>query len=122
MRLTAGLLFLSVTGVAIAQPKVGGVVNGASFVKGQAVAPGSLISIFGTDLATGVAAADSIPLSNSLGGVSVKFVNGGTSIAAPLLYVQSNQINAQVPWDLLPGGVSSQVNVVVTNNGATSAP
>jgi hypothetical protein len=49
----------------------GGVVNAASFAQGQAVVPGSLVSIFGTNLAAGLAQADSIPLSNSLNGASV---------------------------------------------------
>ncbi len=121
MRLTAVLIFLTASGVAMAQPTVGGVVNGASFVPGQPVAPGSLISIFGTKLAAAPAAADTIPLSTTLGGVTVKFVNGSTTINAPLLYLQSNQINAVVPWDLLPGHVSKNVDVVVTNKSGSSA-
>jgi uncharacterized protein (TIGR03437 family) len=125
MRLTAVLLFLTATGAAIAQPTVGGIVNGASFVQGQAIAPGSLISIFGTQLAAAPAGADTIPLSTSLGGVTVQFVSGNTTInapLAPLLYLQSNQINAVVPWNLLPGATTETVNVIVTNKGVASAP
>ncbi|MGD0302525.1 MAG: hypothetical protein ABSE86_36095 [Bryobacteraceae bacterium] len=119
MRLTiVFLLFLALTGMAIAQPKVGGIVNGASFVPGQAIAPGSLFSIFGTSLAAAPAAADSIPLSTSLGGVTVKFVSGGTTAEAPLLFLQSNQINAAVPWNLVPGTAT----VTVTSGGVSSAP
>jgi len=120
MQLTAVLLFLTATGVAIAQPTVGGVVNGASFVQGQAVAPGSLISIFGTKLANSTAAADSIPLSTTLGGVTVKFVNGNTTMDAPLLFLQSSQINAVVPWNLVPAGVTASVQMIVTNKGVNS--
>jgi len=119
MRVTAVLLFLAVAGIAVAQPNVGGVVNGASFVKGEAIAPGSLVSIFGTQLASGVAEPDSIPISTKLGGVTVTFTNGGTSLQAPLLYVNSGQINAVVPWDLLPSGSTANVGVVV-NNGSNS--
>ncbi|HXF27610.1 MAG TPA: hypothetical protein VN610_10060 [Bryobacteraceae bacterium] len=99
----------------------GGVVNGASFEKGQPIAPGSLFSIFGTQLASKTAQADSIPLSTSLGGVSVQFVSGSTTFNAPLLFVQpgaASQINAQVPWELASG----TVNVVVTRDGVASAP
>jgi uncharacterized protein (TIGR03437 family) len=117
MRLIVVLLFLALTGVAIAQPTVGGVVNGASFVPGQAIAPGSLFSIFGTQLAASPASADTIPLSTSLGGVTVKFVNGSTSQEVPLLYLQSNQINAVVPWNLVPG----ETKVVVTNGSVSSS-
>jgi uncharacterized protein (TIGR03437 family) len=121
MRLIAVLLFLTAASLAVAQPTVGGIVNGASFVPGQAIAPGSLFSIFGTKLANAPAGADTIPLSTSLGGVTVKFVNGSTSVDAPLLYLQSNQINAVVPWNLVPHGKTETVNVVVTNNGVPSA-
>jgi uncharacterized protein (TIGR03437 family) len=122
MRLTAVLLFLAATGMAIAQPTVGGVVNGASFSKTNPIGTGGLVSIFGTNLAAAPAGADTIPLSTSLGGVTVMFSNGSTSVEAPLLYLQSNQINAVVPWELLPGGVAADVNVVVTNGGASSQP
>lgn len=117
IRLSAVFLFLAVTGIAVAQPTVGGIVNGASFVPGQAIAPGSLFSIFGTNLAAAPAGADTIPLSTSLGGVTVKFVSGSTTIDAPLLYLQSNQINAVVPWSLVPGNAT----VTVTNGNAVSS-
>src|SRR5580692_1060308 len=92
------LAIFSLTLAAYAQPSVsaGGVLNGASFATGQPVAPGSLVSIFGSDLASGTAAATSVPLSTSLGNVKVTFNN----IAAPLNYVSGGQINAQVPFEL----------------------
>ena len=48
------LASFSLTLAAYAQPSVaaGGVLNGASFATGQPVAPGSLVSIFGSDLAS----------------------------------------------------------------------
>jgi len=75
------LLGLFAAVVTVAQTPVvvdGGVLNGASFAKqanglGAPVAMGSLVSIFGTNLATTLAVADSVPFSTSLGGVSVKF-------------------------------------------------
>jgi uncharacterized protein (TIGR03437 family) len=102
----------------------GGVLNGASFLKGGPITPGSLITIFGTQLASKTAGADTIPLSTSLGGVTVQFVNGSTKTSAPLLFANSSQINAQVPWDLLPSGTTTpvSVNVIVNNNGLASAP
>jgi uncharacterized protein (TIGR03437 family) len=121
MRLTAVLLFLTASGVVIAQPTVGGIVNGASFVQGQAIAPGSLFSIFGTNLASTTAAADTIPLSTTLGGVSVKFVSSTATAEAPLLFLQSNQINAVVPQNIVPSGTTEEVSVIVTN-GSVSSP
>lgn len=133
MMMRSALLLIAGAGLALAQtPTVanGGVVNGASFVKGQVVTPGSLVSIFGTDLASHIAQADTIPLSNTLGGVSVEFVNGSTTLPAPMLYVQpdnpsqnvTSQLNVQIPWELVPGGTSAQVSVIVDNNGTKSAP
>ncbi len=113
-------LLLAGVSAALAQTPVvtdNGVVNAASFAGGQPVAPGSLVSIFGSELAAGLVQADSIPLGTQLGNVSVTFNN----IAAPLLFVSNGQINAQLPWDVLPAGTTSgTVNVAVTRGGATS--
>ena len=92
----------------------GGILNGASFVKGQAVAPGSLVSLFGTNLAADLAQADSIPLSTNIAGVSVTF-NG---VKAPLYFVSSGQINAQVPWEV---SSANSLNVVVQRGSNSSA-
>ena len=115
-------IFLFVlAGAAAAQtPSVvkGGVLNGASFDQTMPVTPGSLISIFGSNLAAATANADSIPLSTVLGNVSVTF-NG---IPAPLNGVfhssTQDQINAQLPWNVQTGTAT----VVVTNNGVQSPP
>jgi uncharacterized protein (TIGR03437 family) len=104
---------------AFAQPQIsaGGVLDGAGFVVGQAVAPGSLVSIFGTGLATSLLQGDTVPLSTVIGGTRVT-MNG---VAAPLYFVSGGQVNAQVPWDVLPQGTASgTANVIVTLNGAAS--
>jgi uncharacterized protein (TIGR03437 family) len=116
MRLVSwsGVLCLCV-GVVQAQPSVapGGVLNGASFIKGQPVAPGSIVSIFGSNLSSGLQIADSVPLSTSLGGVTVTF----NDTTAPLYFVSSGQINAQVPYEVQPGSVN-----IVVKNGTSSSP
>ncbi len=96
----------------------GGVINAASFAKNQVVTPGSLVSIFGTNLASSTTSAAAIPLPTSLAGVSVKF-NG---IDAPLIFVAPGQINAQLPWEVLGGSQNGAATVVVTTPGGTSAP
>jgi uncharacterized protein (TIGR03437 family) len=108
--------------LALAQTPVisqGGIINGASFTTGQPVAPGSLVSIFGTDLATSTASASSVPLSTTLGNATVTFGN----TAAPLLFTShasgGDQINAQIPWET--AGQSS-VQAVVKNGANSSAP
>jgi uncharacterized protein (TIGR03437 family) len=119
---------LGVAGVLSAQaPSVapGGVVNAASFAKdssglGSAVAPGSLVSIFGTFTGATLADASTVPFSTSLGGVSVTF-NG---ISAPIRDVIPTGafpfINAQMPFETPTA--SGSVNVVVTVNNVPSAP
>ncbi|MCH8268165.1 MAG: hypothetical protein IH846_11655 [Acidobacteria bacterium] len=90
----------------IPQINPGGIVNGASFRPAPApVSPGSIISIFGSNLADDLQLASDVPLPTTLGNTSVSF-NG---IVAPLFAISDGQINAQVPFDILPGDVSVQV-------------
>jgi uncharacterized protein (TIGR03437 family) len=91
----------------------GGVVDAASFK--APVVPGSLVSIFGSNLASGAAYATAIPLPPTLGNVSVTFNN----LPAPLLFVSPTQINAQLPWEIPTSG---PVTVVVTSGTTASAP
>jgi len=85
------------------------VVNGASFRPATepngAVAPGSIVSLFGTNLAGSIQLAESVPLPTTLGDTTVTF----DGITASLYTVSGGQINAQVPFDVLPGQVSVQV-------------
>ena len=95
----------------------GGILNGASFDKtGQPVAPGTLVSIFGTNLV-------------DPGGASVGVTFN--SVAAPvtgMFHLDGyDQINAQVPWNVLavlpPGtAATTDVPVIVTRGGVSSAP
>src|SRR5262245_26474633 len=89
-----------------------GLVNGASFQPGAA--PGMLMSIFGTNLATSTVQASSVPLPMALGGTSVT-VNG---LAAPVYYASPGQLNIQVPYEVAPG--TGQVTVNVGGRMATS--
>lgn len=84
-------------------------VNGASFRPaadpGGAVAPGTIVAIFGSNLAGSVQQAMSVPLSTTLGDTSVTFNN----VSAPLFFVSGGQVNAQVPFETPAGTVSVQV-------------
>lgn len=93
----------------------GGVVNGASFVPApdNHVAPNSIISIFGEDLALRTEAVTSdtlqagrLPL--KLGGITVNI--GGQ--LAPLYFVSPAQINAQLPDNLTPRGPAWKLTIV----------
>jgi uncharacterized protein (TIGR03437 family) len=72
-----------------------GSVNAASFAS-QPIVAGSVVSVFGTNLASGVVTASGLPLPTALGGISVR-MNG---VAVPLFFVSPLQINLQVPWEL----------------------
>jgi uncharacterized protein (TIGR03437 family) len=118
------VLILFATGImAWAQLPVvppGSIVNGASFAAGEPITGGSLISIFGTNLSMTMQHAGTIPLSKSLGGVTVHFVNGSTITDAPLLDVLPGQINLQVPWNVVPPNSSAPVSVVVQTGAGSS--
>jgi uncharacterized protein (TIGR03437 family) len=96
------------------------VASSASLLPGP-LAPGEIFSIFagaaqsmGPNAAVGGGFDASGLLATTLGGVQVLF--NGT--AAPLFYVQSQQINAQVPYEMA-GQTSAQLQIVY--RGATVA-
>ncbi len=106
------------TGIAIygesapVPPVIDAVSNAASYST-AAISPGSLISIFGSNLAGITAGAPSIPLPMSIADTSVTV--GG--VPAPLLYESAGQINVQVPWEVRAGPTT----VVVRSRGTSSA-
>ena len=73
-----------------------------------AIAPGSIVSVTGTNLSYHTASADpnQNPLPNKLGGTQVYF-NG---IPAPLMMVSPDKVNAQIPWEL---GDTTSINAYV---------
>lgn len=79
-----------------AAPYVTAVVDAAA-LRG-ATAPGGLIAVFGLNLARGQAFPDGLPLPLHLEGTTLH-ANGAVM---PLLYVSRGQINAQVPFHLIP--------------------
>ncbi len=118
-------MMITGTGSNPTQPSIaaGGVLNAASFAKnsqglGTAVAPGSIVAIFGTFPGAAAASAVSIPYPSSLGGVTVTF--NGTP--APIQGVAPGGaypfITAQVPFEVQTG----TAQVVVTVNGQASQP
>jgi minor extracellular serine protease Vpr len=80
--------------------QTGGVVNAAPpYQVGQGLAPGSYISIFGSDLSdtTLVESTQYLPL--SLGQVSISFDGGGLSVPGHIHFISPGQINVQIPWE-----------------------
>jgi uncharacterized protein (TIGR03437 family) len=110
---------LTVSGSATANPTpppyigTGGVVNGASFAAGADVAPGGIISVFGTNLGPATGSQAGFPLPTNLGGITLTI--GG--INAPLFYAGSGQVNAQLPFEIL---ANSQTQVVARAISSTT--
>jgi uncharacterized protein (TIGR03437 family) len=95
------------------------IVNAASFIADETPA-GSDFSIFGLNLATGVAQPSAVPFPTTLLTTSVT-VNGEL---APLFYVSPTQINAQMPWDIKSGVATVIVKVgsAASNAAASMIP
>lgn len=92
----------------------GGVASSASFTN-VPLAPGGLISIFGSNLATGTVLANATLYPPTLGGTQVLL--GG--VAIPMQVVTQGQINAVVPYDV-PVGVPQQL--IVQQGAAYAMP
>lgn len=109
----------TINGAVVANPVpppfvgVGGVVNAASFAPNINVAPGSIVSAFGGNLATSNGNAASFPLPTVLGGIKLSM--GGEDM--PLFYSGTGQINAQVPFDL---PINATTSLVARSMGAAS--
>jgi uncharacterized protein (TIGR03437 family) len=93
----------------------GGVISASSFAKQTPLAPGSMVSIFGSALGNGTALAPSLPLSNTLAGT--RMVVAGR--AMPMLYSSSGQVNAVMPFGT---PVNTPVQVIATNGKQISVP
>ena len=87
-----------------------GVVNAVNFQAG--VAPGAIVSLFGTRLAAFQAVAPGLPLPTTLAGTSVT-VNGQP---APLFFVSPTQINFQFPFEAT--GAQALVEVTTPEGAA----
>jgi len=84
-------------------------------VVGAALAPGTIVQIYGQNLASQTTQPTTIPLPTTANGTTVLI--GG--IAAPLYFVSPGQINAQLPFELAPG---QPYQVVISANGAITTP
>jgi uncharacterized protein (TIGR03437 family) len=91
-------------------------VNAANPSGGNAVAPGSIASLYGANLAPQVAIPDPAPtLPFTLGGVTVTI--GGVPV--PLFYVSPTQLNFQVPLFTLTDQASTSLTVTQGASGKT---
>jgi uncharacterized protein (TIGR03437 family) len=113
---SSGGLSWDFTGFARSMPTIAdnGIVNAASFEAGKPVAPGSYISIFGSNLSdfTDSATTPILPLAIDFAMVSFDVPSANISAPGHLIYVSPGQVNLQVPWEL-QNQTSAQVKVTI---------
>ncbi len=93
----------------------GGILNAASYSLSAPLAPGTLVAVFGSNLANGTGSSTAFPLSSELSGALVTI--GGEP--APLMFATPGQINAVVPYGL---PVNTKLQVIVQQGNAYTAP
>jgi trimeric autotransporter adhesin len=96
-------------------PTITSVRNGASFATGT-IAPGSIVTIFGTNLGPPTATAGQYAagvLTTSLAGAQIAF----DGVAAPILYLSSTQASVVAPMEL---SGKKQTGIQVSLNGLQS--
>jgi uncharacterized protein (TIGR03437 family) len=115
---------LSLTINASSGTSIGSIVNGYSVVGGT-VAPGELVTIFGSNLSDGTASVTSTPVPTTLQGTQVLF----DGVPVYLLYVSPSQVNVMAPFAIAGRNSTSvqvsrdgQTSLAVALSVATSAP
>jgi uncharacterized protein (TIGR03437 family) len=96
-------------------PQLSGIVSGASFAPGVPLAPGAIVSVFGTDLADAPGGASGLPLGSTLEGATV-VIAGQPS---PMFYASGGQLNAAIPLGVTP---NTSQQVLVTRDTTISVP
>jgi uncharacterized protein (TIGR03437 family) len=93
----------------------GGVVSAASLTQQAPLAPGSLISIFGSHLSAGSNAAQTLPWPNDMGGTEVQ-IQGRF---LPIMTATDGRIDAVLPYDL---PVNTRLPLVVRRGSSLAVP
>lgn len=96
--------------------RTNGILSAAS-LRGD-LAPGGIVALMGANLSQGEQIATSFPIPTTLNSTTVR-VNG---TAMPLLYVGPNQINFQLPYNLVAGPINVTVNHVSSTSASVTGP
>ena len=110
--LTLVLLFLPAAHALSSGPSIEAVLNAASYER--PVAPGGIVTLFGSDLAASAAFSNALPLPTNLGGVQVTF----DGVVAPIYSVSPTFIQVQAPLEIAARIVAVQVE----RDGMASTP
>jgi uncharacterized protein (TIGR03437 family) len=112
--LPVDVVMTGATAVPLVEP--GNVLNAASFKQNTPIAPGMLISVFGTELAEDPGqVASTVPLPTELSNTEVRL--GDKPLR--LLFSSGSQINAQIPFDL---NTNTEHQIVVKRGDTLSSP
>jgi uncharacterized protein (TIGR03437 family) len=79
------------------------------------LAPGAIVSVFGSQLADASGGASGLPLNSTLQGATVVIAGE----PAPIFYASMGQINAAIPFDVTP---NTSQQVLVTRDTTISVP
>jgi adhesin/invasin len=93
----------------------GGVVHAASDAAGVPIAPGGLITIYGSNLADDTEQSSVLPLPQQQSGTQVLLGN----LPLPILYTSNGQVNVQVPFST---PVNTQYQISVQRDNLLSVP
>ncbi len=107
----SGAASMTIVVVSPTATAISGTSSAASFLPNYA--PGMIMAMFGTNLATGTPSLPNSPLPTNLADATVT-LNG---IPAPLYYVSPTQINLQIPYEI--AGDSTAI-IKISVNGQTS--
>ena len=99
------------------------VVASAANYRTDSIAPGSIVSVFGTELSNTTEAARTVPLPFTLGGTQVKVFSGSGAYSkdARLFYAAPQQLNVLLPDDVPLGAMNLSVTVTPPNGAAQTA-
>ena len=115
-------LSMLLIGTAAAQPKVGGIVNAASYIQpglpNYGIAQGSIFVVFGSNMGPAQLAQAGFPLPSATGlaGTSVQITVSGVTVNAYMIYTSATQLAAILPSNT-PTGAGA---LTVTFNGQKS--
>lgn len=120
VRVSSDAAFTVTQGLAKPAIVTGGILNGASF-KGGAVAPGEIVTIYGTlmgpaEIKTLELTPDNLGITDRLAGTRVLF----DGVAAPLIYTTEKQLSAIVPFEV-QGKTTTKVQVEYQNSPSDEA-
>ena len=116
--LSLGMCLFS--GIAVAQPRITGIFNNASYARpglqGSGIAQGSIFAVFGERMGPATLVQAGFPLPTTLEGTSIRVTSGNTGVNAFLIYTSAGQLAAVLPSNTPVGNATAQV----TYNGQTS--